>query len=63
MKSSEFITESKKCEYCSCDATNEFVWADGRASFPICSKHEDKARRTITSKNGKFAEIVGIQPL
>lgn len=61
----KIIAEAKeeKCEYCKEIATQQLIWADGRAYVPICDKHEAKARKDINDKNGEWAEIVGAKPL
>ncbi len=50
-----------KCKYCESQATEAYVWADGRAYIPVCNKHKEKARNQIENTNKD--EIVQITKL
>jgi len=45
------IDKPQKCKYCKQLATKAYVWAEGRAYIPVCEKHKNKAKDTITKKN------------
>jgi hypothetical protein len=48
----------RKCSYCKALTPQYLLWADGRATWPACSKHKLRAEKDI-KKNGKWACIVG----
>lgn len=45
-----FFHNKYQCRYCKERATKAYVWADGRAFFPVCEKHRGKAKHDIESE-------------
>jgi len=61
----EPLVEGKICwmKGCSSPATKQIVWADGRATFPVCDACVEAGKKYLKKKNGKWAEIVAVQSI
>lgn len=51
------LKETVNCKYCSRPATQEVVWADGRATIPVCNQHATSAKQELKQKNEKVTQV------
>src|SRR5688572_16036680 len=54
---------NQKCVICGGPATKKVIWADGRAYQPSCERDVKKTQAMLTKRNGKMAELSGVQDL